>query len=105
MDVRYPAETAGHPPGDSTARCADGGGESVVGLQADSKRTGEHEAPCGALDDPPDPEGGGPSARSPAADLMADVPEIALGCHRRGGLLHDRSVDLPGVSDVLHGVR
>jgi hypothetical protein len=51
------------------------------------------------------PEGGRPSVGSVPTDLLADVPEGALGRHRGGGLLHDGSVDVARVSDVLHGVR
>jgi hypothetical protein len=46
-------------------------------------------------------KGGGPSARTAAADLMADVLESALGKHRWGRFLHDRSLDLAGSRHVL----
>ena len=48
------------------------------------------------------PEGGGASARTAAADLLADLLEGALGQHRGGRFLHDRSLDLAGSGDVLH---
>ena len=59
--------------------CADGGGESDVGLHADPRRAEERGPPRGAFDDSAHPEGGGPSARSAAADLMADVLERRIG--------------------------
>jgi len=56
----------------------------------------------GAFDDSAHPEGGGRAARTAAADLMADVLERALGQHRWGRFLHDRSLDLAGPRHVLH---
>ena len=47
----------------------------------------------GAIDDSGHPDGGGPSASTAAADLVADVLERA-GQHRGGRFLHDRSLDL-----------
>src|SRR2546427_2497634 len=56
----------------------------------------------GAIDDSAHPEGDGLSAGTAAADLMADVLESALGKHRCGRFLHDRSLDLARSRHVLH---
>ena len=42
------------------------------------------------------------SACTAAADLLADVLASALGPHRWGRFLHDRSLDLAGSHHVLH---
>jgi hypothetical protein len=55
-----------------------------VGLHADPRRAEERGPPRGAIDDSAHPEGGGPSARTAAADLMADVLASALGQNRCG---------------------
>ena len=86
---------AQRPPRDPALGRADGGGESDVGLHSDPRRVEERGASRGAVDDPAHHEGGRRSARTPAADLMADVLERALGQHRWGRFLHDRSLDLP----------
>ena len=47
----------------------------------------------------------GCSAGPRAPDVMADVSPGALGRDRRRGLLHDGSLDVSRLGDVLHGVR
>src|SRR5215204_5473701 len=59
----------------------------------------------GAIDDPPDSEGGGTAAGPRAPDVVADVCERALGPYRWRGFLHDGAVDVARVGHVLHGVR
>ena len=51
-----------------------------------------------------DPEGAGHQACTRAPDLVAYVPQIALGAVRCNGLLHDRSVDAERPSDLLRAV-
>ena len=45
------------------------------------------------------------AAGAGAADLVADVPSRALGRDSRGRFLHDGSLDVTRIGDVLHGVR
>ncbi len=71
------------------------------GLHAAPRRAEERGAPRGTIDDSAHPEGGGPSASTAAADLVADVLESALGPHRCR-FLHDRSLELAGSRHVLH---
>ncbi len=98
--------TEGPVVGDDTERDgARGDGESDVGLHADPRRAQECRPLRGPLDHSPDPEGGWPSARTATADLVADGSQGALGRDRRGGLFHDRGVELAWVGDLLHGVR
>jgi hypothetical protein len=69
-----------------------------VGLHADPRRAEERGAPRGAIDDSAHPESGRSSTRAAAADLMANVSQGALGCHRRRRLFHDRSLDVAGLA-------
>src|SRR5262249_37403351 len=52
-----------------------------------------------------DPSSGGPAAGPAAPDVVADISSRALGRDCGCGFLHDRSLDLAGSRDVLHGVR
>ncbi len=70
-------------------------------VHAAPRRAEERGAPRGTIDDSAHPEGGGPSASTAAADLVADVLESALGPHRCR-FLHDRSLELAGSRHVLH---
>jgi hypothetical protein len=56
------------------------------------------------VDDRTDAEGARRAARARAADVVAGLSTGALGRDRRRGLLHDRSLDVAGFGDLVHGV-
>src|SRR6185369_11116621 len=76
-----------------------------MGLYAYSRGAEERRTSRGPLHDRADPQGARPATGATAADLVADVPAVALGRDRRRRFLHDGSVDVAGPGHVLHGLR
>jgi hypothetical protein len=100
--ARWPSRC---PRRDSTLGRPDGGRESHLGLHVDPRSPQESWASCWPLDDRPDSQEARTAAGAGAADLVADVSSRALGRGGRGRFLHDGSLDMARIGDVLHRLR
>jgi hypothetical protein len=99
-----PAGPAERAPGDSASGPADGNRESGLGLSATPRRPQESWPSSGAIDDRDDSKAARGPARAPERPTSWQTSAGALGCARRGGFLHDRSLDGSRPCHVLHAV-
>ena len=86
---RQEREALAYPGRDPATGGAHGGGQSDVGLHADSGCPEECWAPGRAIDDRAHPEGPRSATRAAASSLVADLSASALASGRRGRLLYD----------------
>jgi len=87
--------------GDPTPDRADGGGESALGLHPNPGRLEEPWASRWPFDDCANTEGPGNPASARAADVVAHIPAGALGRDQRGRFLHDGSMDVARLGDLV----
>ena len=78
--------------------------ENPTWLHADPRCAQERGPPRRTINDCTDAAGARHPARAGASDIVANVSAGALGRDRRCGFLHDRSLDVAGLGDVLYGL-
>jgi hypothetical protein len=105
VDICEGPSTLWRAPRDSPVRRPHGGRESHLGIYSDPRRPQESGTSRRAIDYRSYPQGEGHSAGTGTADVVADIHPRAVGRDRGRGFLHNRSVDLAGLDDVLHRIR